>query len=223
MNWTVVGVLILFAAVAPGLLFVSRLRRYRVEGKRSDLEEVGTAVAVGGLATFVSASLISTLGIATGVIDSTEFGSFIDNPVAWVAMKPEEMWFVVLLVVASLALSGLSASGLPAALNWWQSWHAETEGALVSGDVWQRRLHPGPGKTAWCEIVLDNGRELAGYAKDWSLPKDPSHPRDLALEDPIYQRNEAGEWVKRQASFVILRSDSIKMIEVEIVKNEALG
>lgn len=225
MTSTVVGILLVFAAVSPGFAFVASKERYRVRGVRSELRELAEALSVGGFTSLTSLALV--LGLLTRLhwLSGPKFADFAESPSTWIAGNPDELWYVVFVLLSVVGLSSLFAAGLPRLS---ESHIGETvlrgikvraeTPVVTDSDVWQLILHEEE-MDVRCIVELDDGRRISGWAYHWSFRTQHQVERDLALVEDIWiQRTWDADWIKLTATHILLKTENIRSIDVEHVE-----
>ncbi|HWD77855.1 MAG TPA: DUF6338 family protein [Kribbella sp.] len=173
---TMVGLLVLVAALSPGLVRRRLVTRYVQRDSRSSVAEVVELATAGAFTSVIAA--IATLVLGQFVPFLVSLGEFVGDP-AGLRAHP---WRVVLSLVVSLGLSFALAS-LSGYL--WARRVAEVSAMIREGTVWAGVLSvKRDGKPAFLAVELDDGRLAEGYFRAVSVAEDVARDA-LVLRRPI--------------------------------------
>lgn len=184
MPTTIVAVLVLLTAVAPGLAFVGVTERRTPLKSRSQTREVAELVVVGAASTtFVAAALLSVHFLATSLglwrpLSRAGVTSFVNQPALRLMTHPEDALLAA--AVLTVVLSGSWFVARAAALVFYRDRKARID---PNSTVWYKVLGR-EGNDVYATVQLKDGRRIKGYvgpfdtgldgeAKDLSLRSDP--------------------------------------------------
>lgn len=172
-----VGALLLLFALIPGWLHQQLMKRTRLRGSVSALEEVLELVAVGLLTTGVPLVVLALL-------PPQSHGPLVDIG-AWV--REGSVYFG--LHLRRVAASSVLLLAVACALAWGlyrircRGRRGEYEPSM---SIWTYALGDRPkGKTPYVCLSLKDGREVEGQLASFSLSESAREERDIALGSPI--------------------------------------
>ena len=203
-----VGLILLFAGVAPGYVYVRVAERYRSRPDRSQLLELAEVVVIGGGCTTLAALALIGLGEwAHGLVIDTTIWTRRGN--AYLHANPDLVPRSIALV---LGLSFLFAY-LLARLVVWGRPPGIAPGVSVKAGVFE----PGSRrrKRAWVAVHLKNGNIVEGYLQ--AYPTGESGGEEIALQKPIgLTPAGAPRALIRGVDSVIIEGDEVAMIGVRV-------
>lgn len=200
---SVVGLLLLFAALAPGFVWVRVAERRTAQPERSTLLETAQLVSVGGLCSLASAALALWVASELGVID---VGAVQRQGATYALLHPLRA-FVVL---AAAAVVALLLAWVAARLA-----YSGERPSLHPGTTWRQVLGAEKERAAVATLGLRSGRIVQGVVIAYEITE-PTQPRDLAIGQPIVDVSPiTGETSPIAGGALLLSEDEITWMSLE--------
>jgi hypothetical protein len=202
---SVVGLLLLFAALGPGFVWVRVAERRTAQPERSPLLETAQLVSVGGLCSLASAALMLWVASELNVIDVEA----VRRQGATYALLNPLRAFVVL---AGAAMAALLLAWMAARLA-----YRGDEPSLHPGTTWRQVLGAQKDRAAVATLGLRNGRIVQGVVIAYEITE-PTQPRDLAIGQPIFDVSAAtGETSRIEGGTLLVSESEIGWMSVDYV------
>jgi hypothetical protein len=224
MPGTVLGLLLLLAAAAPGFVYTGQVERRVTRRPRSDFRELAETVLVGSATTIMALLLVLALGLTLGLVTDENWAAFVRDPSLYLATRPQD--------AAGVLLLGLTVLLLSAAFSWvLANFQYAMRPRLVNqnASALHVALSEDPRRLdAYCTVELDDGRRLMGYVGPVSLQGDGPEHQQIVLRGS----NKIGASEKRglyhqarldpsramlQADYAVLRGDSWRLLYINYV------
>jgi hypothetical protein len=203
---SVVGLLLLFAALGPGFVWVRVAERRTAQPERSPLLETAQLVSVGGLCSLASAALALWVASEFNVIDVAA----VQRQGATYALLHPLRAFVVL---AAAAVAALLLAWAAARLA-----YSGDKPSLHPGTTWRQILGAEKDRAAVATLGLRSGRIIQGVVIAYEI-REPTQPRDLAIGQPIVDVSPTTRETTPVAGGALLLSESeIGWMSIDYVK-----
>lgn len=202
---TIVGIVVLLAAIAPGFVFIRVVERREPRVERSPLLEAAELALVGGTTT-ATATLF--LLASTRGDPSVDFRRFLLSPRLYVANRPAT---VVLLVLGILVLSYLLAWLLGLVLV-----RGRPANIHPNLSVWRAAIHDSVQSSggALAAVELDDGRVVSGIVFAYTIDPDVEG-RELALRRPLFARTSGvAKPTPVDADYIVIPGDKIRYLAI---------
>jgi hypothetical protein len=173
---SVVGLLLLFAALGPGFVWVLVAERRTPQAERTPLLETAQLVAVGGLCSLIGAALVLFLGREFDVID---LAALQRDPSRYLLLHPLRAFAV---------LAGAAAVALTIAWLAARFVHRGVHPTQYAGTTWRQVLGAHKEQAAVATVGLSSGRIIQGVVLAYEISP-PTEPRDIALGQPLIDVN----------------------------------
>lgn len=180
---SLVGLILLVAAIAPGYFYVRIAERRQVRPVRSAFLEAAELVVIGTVATTLAVGVAALCNeLRPGVL--LDLGAWASQGAPYLRSHPFPAlwtaWFI-------LGLSSIGAGGVAALI------HGGRENSLVpGGSVWRDVFQPGGANCAiFVSVHLEDRSVVEGYLL--SYPVGLTDRLDIALQAPIYVIDPAGQ------------------------------
>ncbi len=199
---TVLGLVVVAAALGPGYVFVRIEERRRPRPNRSNLLETAELVVIGGIASTTAFTIVASVAARCRWLDETQLAL---NRTAYLLSHISRF---ALLLLLTLALS-YSMTWVAAVLVFLRR---PANIALYSG--WDEVFKQRTGVINYAIAGLDDGMAIAGDVVGHSVGDRPSDERELILANP--ELRAPGDLVFRRARepLVVLRGDRIRTLSV---------
>jgi hypothetical protein len=197
---TVLGLVVLAAALGPGYVFIRVEERRRPRPERSPLLETAEIVVIGGLASTIAFAAVAGVAAKTGWLDQTKLAR---NHSEYL-LSHASRFAVLLLITLTLAcvvafvVARLLFHRYPATIkahSAWDEYLAEQEGIIN-----------------YVTVGLDDGVALAGNVVGHSVGERSADERELILMDPEVRGVGEQFLTRSRDQFVIVRGDRIRTL-----------
>jgi hypothetical protein len=199
---TVLGLVVLAAALGPGYVFVRVEELRRPRPSRSTLLETAELIVIGGIASTTAVAVVASLAIHCAVLDQKQLAK--DETTYVLTHVPRFAAFV-------LVTLGLSYGGAYLAARLMLRRLPPTIGLH---SAWDHLFKPQDGIINYATVGLDDGLAISGDVVGFSVGDRPSEERELILGNP--ELRPPGEQTFRQARepLVVVRGEHIRTVSV---------
>lgn len=184
---TVLGLVVLAAALGPGYVFVRVEERRRARPARSALLETAELIVIGGLASTTAFAVVAAAATQWGWLDERQLAH--DRSAYLLRHVSGSAAFVL----ATLALSYVGAYIAARAML-----RRHRPASIVMHSAWDELFKPEPGILPYATVGLDDGLTVAGDVVGHSVGDRPSADRELVIANP--ELRGQGDTYFRQAS-----------------------
>lgn len=205
---TVLGLVVLAAALGPGYFFIRVEEQRRPRPERSTLLETAELIVIGGLCSTVAFAVVALVTAHTGWLDEQKL-----------AKSPNEYLLSHVSRFSALLLTTLLLSCLAAYLAARALFHGY-ERSIKPHSAWDEVLAPVAGKSNYATVGLDDGLAIAGDVVAHSVGERPADERELTLANPEFRPVGQQSFTPARDQFVIVRGDRIRtlaIIQYEVV------
>jgi hypothetical protein len=194
---SVVGLLLLFAALGPGFIWVLVSERRTPQAERTPLLETAQLIAVGGLSSLAGAAIALFVFRELDVIVPAALER---DGTGYLLLHPLRAFLVLAgAATASLALAWIAARIV----------YRGDPPSQRPGTTWRQVLGANKDRAAVATVALRSGRLIQGVILAYELHP-PTEPRDIALGQPLFVVDAA------TASTTRLFGDALVLSEGEI-------
>lgn len=199
---TVLGLVVLAAALGPGYVFIRVEERRRPRPERSALLETAEIVVIGGLASTIAFAAVAGVASHTRWLDETKLArnhsEYLLSHVSRFAM----LLLITLGLACLIAFLGarLLFHGYPATIK--------------AHSAWDEFLAEQPGIINFVTVGLDDGVAIGGDVVAHSVGERSADDRELVLIDPEVRPAGQQVFTRTRDKFVILRGDRIRTLAV---------
>jgi hypothetical protein len=200
---SVLGLVVVAAALGPGYVFVRIEERRRPRPTRSTLLETAELLIIGGFASTMAFAAVAAVAAHTRWLDEEKLAK---NSTKYLLSHASR--FGVLLLV-TLALS-YAATWLVA-----RAIFRHRPASIEHISAWDRAFEPKSADAlVYITAGLDDGLAVAGDYAGHSVGDCPPDERELILANPEVRASGAAIFVRARDHFVVLRGDRIRTLGV---------
>jgi hypothetical protein len=197
---TVLGLVVLAAALGPGYVFIRVEERRRPRPGRSALLETAELVVIGGLASTVAFAVVGGIAAHTRWLDESKLA---DSSSKYLLSHASRF---ALLLLITLALA-CAVAFLVARLLFHRY-----PATIKAHSAWDEYLADQEGVINYATVGLDDGVVVAGDVVGHSVGQRSADERELILMDPEVRGVNDQFLVRARDQFVILRGDRIRTL-----------
>ena len=199
---TVLGLVVLAAALGPGYIFVRVEERRRPRPERSALLETAELIVIGGLASTLAFAAVAGVTAHTRWLDEKKLAA---HPTQYLLSHASR--FAALLLI-TLLLSCIAS--FLAAIALFHGYPA----TIKAHSAWDQVLPQQPGIINYATVGLDDGLAVAGDVVGHSVGERPPDNRELILANPEFRAVGNKVFTRAKDQFVVLRGDRIRTFAV---------
>ena len=199
---TVLGLVVLAAALGPGYVFVRVEERRRARPARSALLETAELIVIGGFASTTAFAVVAALAAHWGWLNETQLAKDSSHYLL------SHVTRVAGLVLVTLALSYVGAYLVALAL------FRHRPATIKLHSAWDEVFTPKAGVIHYATVGLDDGLAVAGDVVGHSVGERPADDRELVLADPEVRAPGEPTFRRTREPLVILRGDRIRTLSV---------
>jgi len=199
---TVLGLVVLAAALGPGYVFVRVEERRRPRPTRSALLETAELVVIGGFASTLAFGFVAAVAAHSGWLDEKALAK---NSTQYLLAHASR---VTALVVVGLAMSYV-ATWLFA-----RAFFRHRPANIEAISAWDRLLRARTGVMPYVTASLDDGLAIAGDVEAYTVGERPADERELIIANPELRAVGESTFRKARDHYVILRGDRIQTLAV---------
>lgn len=215
---TLLGLIILLAAIGPGYCFiVARGRRVPDRGL-SELRELVELALVGSLCTVVAA--LAVTAVAARQVDwpdTDDLSTIIAQPMVYLLESPARLTGALVGAVLVLLIACAVAYLLAVLIHW------DSRPSIdPRGSAWRTIFSEEyRGHDKETTVLLDGGAQLVGYAHGFTVGPDEEQQRELLLARPfVYKPDGDAPPYKLDVDRLVVRSDQIRLLTVKYVRRQ---
>jgi hypothetical protein len=199
---TVLGLVVIAAALGPGYVFVRIEERRRPRPKRSGLLETAELVVIGGFFSTMAFAVVAAFSSHWGWLDQRKLAK---DSTAYLLSHVSR--FAVIVLIA-LILSYL-ATWMVAHIIFWRR-----PASIELHSAWDQVLEPRRGIIHYATVGLDDGLAVAGDVVGHTVGDRPSDERELILANPELRAPGEHAFIRARDQLVVLRGDRMRTLSV---------
>jgi fumarate reductase subunit D len=199
---SVLGLVVLAAALGPGYVFVRIEERRRPRPKRSALLETAELIVIGGFVSTMAFSAVAAIAAQTGWLNEKKLA---EDSTAYLLSHVSRFALLLLVALAlSCVLTWLAATAIffrrPPNIRLFSAWD----------EVFAQKK----GIINYATVGLDDGLAIAGDVVGHSVGDRPSDERELILANPEVRVPGKQTFEQAREPLVVLRGDRIRTLSV---------
>lgn len=199
---TVLGLVVLAAALGPGYVFVRIEERRRPRPERSALLETAELVVIGGLASTMAFAAVAGVAAHTRWLDESALAKNHNH-----YLLSHVSRFAVLLLITLLLSCLATFFGAIALFHRYPA-------TIKRYSAWDEVFPQQTGIINYATVGLDDGMAVAGDVVGHSVGDRPSDGRELILANPEVRALGQQSFSPARDHFVVLRGDRIRTLSV---------
>jgi hypothetical protein len=199
---TVLGLVVLAAALGPGYVFIRVEERRRPRPERSALLETAELVVIGGLASTLAFAAVAGVAAHTRWLDETELAKHHNE-----YLLSHVSRFAVLLLITLFLSCVATFVGATALFHRYPA-------TIKTHSAWDEVFPQKVGIVNYATVGLDDGLAVAGDVVGHSVGERPPDDRELILANPEFRAVGQQTFTLARDQFVVLRGDRIRTLAV---------